>query len=224
MKNSKVINAFNEGSKNYDKNRKKAVPLMNQYYKTAQELTKGYENPKILDLGAGTGILTELLHQQYPTSEITLMDLSHNMLEIAKDKFKNITTFKYLEEDYLTFNFPENYDIIVSSLSIHHLNDSDKKTLYKKIYDNLNKDGIFINADEVKGATQKTEDMFKNMENSYLQKQDIPEEEKQTLLERRKLDQPATLLDNIKWFEEIGYRNVDVFFKYYRYFVIYGQK
>ena len=67
-------------------------------------------------------------------------------------------------------------------------------------------------------------ELYKQQDEQYLNKQDMPEKEKQVLRNRRKLDQPATLQDTINWYETIGYRDVDVFFKYYRYFVIRGQK
>lgn len=223
MENNKVLDAFNKASTDYDKYRKQAIPHMDIYYNTVIKLTENYQNPKILDLGAGTGILTELLYKQHPQSNITLLDLSTDMLNVAKTKFNN-TKFKYITADYLEYDFTENYDIIVSSLSIHHLTDEEKKTLYAKIYETLNPQGIFINADQVRGSTEHTEKIYKNQDETHLSKQNIPEKEKQTLRNRRKLDKPATLHDTIKWYEEIGYKNVDIYYKYYRYFVIAGEK
>lgn len=224
MKNQKVKDAFNKGSEEYDNYRKHAIPYMNIFYQTAIDQTKGYNQPEILDLGAGTGILTEMIHKQYPKSSITLIDMSSEMLEKAKKKFSNKNNFKYIEADYTTYEFPQKYDIIISSLSIHHLTDNEKQKLYQKIYDNLKENGIFVNADQVRGRTSLTEKLYKQQDEQYLNKQDMPEKEKQVLRNRRKLDQPATLQDTINWYETIGYRDVDVFFKYYRYFVIRGQK
>ena len=196
---------------------------MDIYYNTVVNLTKNYSDPKILDLGAGTGILTELLYKQHPNSNITLVDLSTEMLNIAKNKF-NDKNFKYIEADYLTHDFDKDYDIIVSSLSIHHLTDEEKKVLYKRIYNFLRTGGVFINADQVCGATEYTEEIYKKEDASHLNRQNIPEKEKDILRQRRLLDKPAKLLDTIQWYEDIGYKNVDVYYKYYRYFVIAGEK
>ena len=223
MENKEVLEAFNKASNDYDKYRKQAIPNMDIYYDTVVNLTKNYENPKILDLGAGTGILTQLLSNQHPNSDITLLDLSTEMLKIAKEKFHD-KNFKYVEADYLTYDFGEKYDIIVSSLSIHHLTDDEKKTLYKRIYDYLEVGGIFINADQVYGATECTEKIYKHQDEFHLSKQYIPEEEKEILRKRRLLDKPAKLSDTLKWYEQIGFKNVDIYYKYYRYFVIAGEK
>lgn len=219
-----VKNAFDKAANEYDQARKQIIPFMDIYYNTAVELTKQYKNPTIMDLGAGTGILTQLLHQTHPESSITLVDMSHEMLSKARSKFSSIDTFEYIEDNYLTMKFPSNYDIIISSLSIHHLTDKQKQELYKKIYDHLNKDGVFINADEVHGPTDKTEEMYKKLENEHLYNQNLDKQKISEILERRKLDKPATLSDTISWYEEIGFKNVDIFYKYYRYFVIYGEK
>ncbi len=223
MENDKVLDAFNAASSDYDKYRKQAIPNMDIYYNTVIKLTQEYENPKILDLGAGTGILTELLYKQHPNSEITLVDLSEDMLNIAKEKFRE-HDFRYVIADYLRHDFEEEYDIVVSSLSIHHLTDEEKIVLYTKIYNILSQGGVFINADQVNGATDYTEQIYKKQDADHLDKQNIPEEEKQILRDRRKLDKPAKLSDTIRWYEDIGYKNVDVYYKYYRYFVIAGEK
>ena len=223
MENKEVVDAFNKASTDYDKYRKQAIPNMDIYYNTVVNLTKNFSDPKILDLGAGTGILTELLYKQHPNSNITLVDLSTEMLNIAKNKF-NDKNFKYIEADYLTHDFDKDYDIIVSSLSIHHITDEEKKVLYKRIYNFLRTGGVFINADQVCGATEYTEEIYKKEDASHLNRQNIPEKEKDILRQRRLLDKPAKLLDTIQWYEDIGYKNVDVYYKYYRYFVIAGEK
>ncbi|BDZ69917.1 hypothetical protein [Methanobacterium petrolearium] len=38
------------------------------------------------------------------------------------------------------------------------------------------------------------------------------------------LDNPASLEDNLKWLDEIGYQDVDVYYKYYNFVVLYGKK
>ena len=220
---NKVLYAFNKASNDYDKYRKQAIPNMEIYYNTVVKLTQKYNNPKILDLGAGTGILTELLYTHHPQSDFTLIDLSNEMLNVAKEKFKDYN-FKYIIANYLIYEFKEEYDVIVSSLSIHHLPDEEKKILYKRIYDTLLPGGVFINADQVRGATDYTEELYKQQDEDYLQNQSIPKKEKDILRERRKLDKPSKLSDTIEWYNEIGFKNVDVYYKYYRYFVITGEK
>lgn len=224
MENDNVKDAFDSAADNYDGLRSQIIPHMDIYYRTAVELTMSYDEPNILDLGAGTGILTGLLYDIHRNSSFTLLDLSEQMLDKARSKFDGLDNFTFIEGNYLTMPFEENYDIIISSLSIHHLDDKQKYTLYEKIYNHLNDGGIFINADEVLAPTDTLERMYKDKENGHLMMQDISEDQKEEILYRRTLDRPSTLDDNLRWLSQIGYTNVDVIYKYYRYFVLYGQK
>ena len=52
----------------------------------------------------------------------------------------------------------------------------------------------------------------------------LSESEKKIILDRMELDNPATLNDNLKWLKNIGYRDVDVYYKYYNFCIIYGKK
>jgi tRNA (cmo5U34)-methyltransferase len=126
--------------------------------------------------------------------------------------------------DYTYHDFQESFDLIVSSLSIHHLKHQDKQILYQKIYNLLNPEGIFLNADQVLGPNQASEEEYQR---NWLEKIDagsLSEAEKKTILDRMQLDNPATLKENITWLKNIGYREVDVFYKYYNFCIIYGKK
>ena len=113
------------------------------------------ENPKILDIGAGTGLLSAFLMERYPDASFTLIDISEKMLDVAKDRFRGNSNVKYIVADYSKHSFVEKYDMVVSALSIHHLEDEEKKELYKKSYSLLKQNGIIINADQVHGCRDK---------------------------------------------------------------------
>jgi tRNA (cmo5U34)-methyltransferase len=111
------------------------------------------ENPKILDIEAGTGLLSAFLMKRYPKASFTLIDISEKMLDIAKDRFRGNLNVKFIVADYSKFSFIKKYDMVVSTLSIHHLEDKEKKDIYKKSYSLLKQNGIIINADQVYGET-----------------------------------------------------------------------
>lgn len=74
-------------------------------------------NPhSILDLGAGTGFVTEELFKYFPLSNFTLNDLSPNMLDFCKNKFKH-NNFYYLEEDLADVEC-KHYDLIISNFAL----------------------------------------------------------------------------------------------------------
>ena len=216
---------FSQGAEEYDRQRTHVIPCLEDLYQITSDLSV-VENPKprILDLGAGTGLLTSYLHYKYPEGDFVLLDLSEEMLNIARSRFENVPDFHYLVADYLKHDFEGQFDIVVSSLSIHHLKHQDKRLLYEKIYRHLNPGGVFINADQVMGPYPANE---KEYYRNWLNKIDmgsLSESEKTIIFDRMELDNPASLADNFKWLEEIGFTDVDVYYKYYNFVVLYGKK
>jgi tRNA (cmo5U34)-methyltransferase len=225
MEKKALKEKFDENVEHYDKIRKLIIPCFDDLYNITTELAYfKKENLKILDLGAGTGLLTKYLFERYPGAEFTLIDLSDEMLKVAKSRFKDHDNFEYVIADYSNYDFKDSFDIIVSSLSIHHLEDDDKKKLYKKIYNNLNNSGIFLNADQVIGSTPNID---KSYQKNWLEKIDennFSGQEKDTAIERMKFDKPATFEDNLKWLNECGFKDVDIYYKYYNFCIFYGIK
>jgi tRNA (cmo5U34)-methyltransferase len=216
---------FNQGASSYDRQRKHVIPCLEDLYGVTSDLaTSPNPKPKILDLGAGTGLLTSYLHQRYPEGCFTLLDLSEEMLQVAESRFNKDPNFSYIVGDYLKHDFGDEFDIIVSSLSIHHLKHSDKNFLYGKIYQHLGPGGVFINADQVLGPHPASEEEYQRNWMEKIHLGSLSESEKKIILDRMKLDNPARLQDNLKWLEEIGYRDVDVYYKYYNFVVLYGKK
>ena len=224
MANKTLKEKFDEVAEHYDHQRESLIPCFHDLYSITVDLAQWKNSkPNILDIGAGTGLLTKFLFEKYPEAEFTLIDLSEEMLKVAKSRFEDFEKFKYIVADYTAYNF-ENFDLIVSSLSIHHLKDNDKEKLYKKIYNALNPGGIFLNADQVIGPT-------KNLDNSYqinwmelLNNSDLSKSEKTSALERMKFDKPATLEDNLKWLKNCGFEDVDIYYKYYNFCIFYAKK
>jgi len=216
---------FSRGADEYDQQRKHVIPCMEDLYQVTSDLTTvDTSYPKVLDLGAGTGLLTSYLYDRYPEGSFTLLDLSEEMLDIARARFENAPNFSYVATDYLKYDFEGFFDIVVSSLSIHHLEHQDKKFLYHKVHDHLNPGGIFINADQVLGPHPANEEEYQQNWMDKIEVGSLSESEKRIIYDRMKLDNPAPLEDNLKWLDEIGYQDVDVYYKYYNFVVLYGKK
>ena len=224
MSNEALKEKFNENAEKYDKIRKLIIPCFDDLYNITKNLANSKKDkPHILDLGAGTGLLTKYLFEKYPKAEFTLIDISEEMLKLAKNRFQRYNNFKYITADYLEHDF-KNFDIIVSSLSIHHIEDKDKKKLYKKIYDALNPEGIFLNADQVIGSTPNIDKIYQRIWMEKIDENKFTGPEKDTAIERMKFDKPATFEDNLKWLRNCGFEDVDLCYKYYSFCIFYAKK
>ena len=222
--NETLKEKFDEDAENYDKIRRLFIPCFDDFYTITTDLaSSNKKNPKILDLGAGTGLLTKYLLDKYPDAEFILIDMAEKMLKEAKNRFQEHDNFEFIIADYSSYDF-RSFDIIVSSLSIHHLEDEDKKKLYKKVYNSLNHDGVFINADQVIGPTPDIDKEYQRKWMEKINEFNLSDAQKETAIERMKFDKPATLENNLKWLKECGFRNVDVYYKYYNFCIFYGEK
>jgi len=216
---------FDRGAKSYDRQRSDVIPNMDQIYTIIAELASSeVPGPKILDLGAGTGLLTEQLFKKYSGGSFTLIDISMEMLNIARERFKGNPNFRYIQEDYLKTDFEDSFNIVISSLSIHHLNDNAKKNLYTKVYEILNEGGIFLNADQVLVPSSENEYIYQRNWWEKIETGSLKQDEKEFIIDIMKLDKPSTLKNNLRWLENCGFTNVDIFYKYYNFCILYGKK
>ncbi|AKB28776.1 Methyltransferase [Methanosarcina siciliae T4/M] len=222
---SDIQQKFDAISKKYDEQRKKFVPCFDDFYGAAVSVASvDSENPGIMDIGAGTGLLSAFLMKRYPEASFTLIDISEKMLAMAKDRFGNNSNVKYIAADYSKYDFVDRYDIVISALSIHHLEDKKKEELYKKSYSILKENGVFINADQVHGETPFIENLNKTTWRQYVETSGLPEEEILAGYERVKLDRDTSLEQQLDWLKEAGFCDVSCIYKYYQFAVMFGRK
>ncbi|MBM7866923.1 methyltransferase domain-containing protein [Heliobacterium gestii] len=221
----KVRTKFDDNARRYDSQRKQLIPCFDDFYGIAVSLAASEkESPRILDIGAGTGLLSSFLMEKYPKASFTLIDLSEKMLELAKDRFDDNPNVTYLVADYAKYPFAEPFDLIVSSLSIHHLTDPEKAALYRTINNILNDKGIFINADQVLGSTPYLDKMYVTDWKAKVEASGLSAEAIAASYERLKLDIFAPLADQLNWLKQAGFVDVDCVYKYFNFVVLFGRK
>lgn len=218
----KVSEIFDKHSKKYDNERKNLIPCFDNFYNIAIDIIDSENNkPKVLDLGGGTGIMTQFLIEKYPKAQVEIIDLADNMLDIAREKFKDNPNISFRNEDYLKADFDGKYDIIISALSIHHLTKEQKKQIYEKYINLLNDDGIFVNADLFLDEDDKVEKLFyKKTDDLILEK--VTLKEFQQANERKKFDDKDTIKYQLDCLKDAGCSIVGVPFKFYNYAIIWG--
>lgn len=210
-----IRNAFDSIAAEYDAQRQYVIPQMDQYYSAAvwaAESTK--KNPDILDVGAGTGLLSAFILDKFPSAELTLLDISENMLAVARERFADRKNVRYIVNDYSRSELCGMYDIICSALSIHHLSSGDKRLLFHKIFAALAPGGIFVNADQADGETPYFRERYLAYWNGFLRDGPLKESECAEVLKRRnELDRNEKLSQQLAWLRESGFSDVDVVYK-----------
>ncbi|MBF0102998.1 MAG: class I SAM-dependent methyltransferase [Desulfobacterales bacterium] len=213
---------FNLAAEEYDSQRKKLIPCFDDYYITMINFISHYIKPPrlILDLGAGTGLLTQCLFQHFPNSEYVLVDISEQMLNIAKKRFQGLPNFTYEVCDYSTYFPNRHYDVIASALSIHHLDHSDKINLYKRIYKSLTEDGCFINLDQFNASSPRMNTYYDEWWYNSIIHSGLPKSELDSVLKRRKLDRENTIEETLTMLRGAGFTLVECIYRYMKFGVI----
>ena len=130
--NNASINHFNTSAREWDKRH-----TSNQLAPLPQKLLNKVKFDKhmhVLDFGAGTGLLATAIAPL--VEKVTALDTSTEMLKVLSEK--GFTNIKTLEKDIFE-GLPEKYDVIVSSMAMHHVKDI--QGLFHAFANSLNPDG-----------------------------------------------------------------------------------
>ena len=77
---------------------------------------------RILELGCGTGYVTEQLSNLFPKAQITAIDFAESMIAVARTR-QNINNVTFYCEDIERLRLEETYDVIISNATFQWLND-----------------------------------------------------------------------------------------------------
>ena len=222
-----VQEQFNRVAKEYDENRRKFISCFDDYYVSATNfIAKSLENEpkKIVDLGAGTGLLTAHWFAHFPDAEYTLVDVAEEMLNVARKRFDGIRNVSYEIRDYARDFQDEKADAVISALSIHHLEDTDKQRLFKRIHEKLNAGGIFANYDQFCAEDAEMNAKIEGYWISEIKSSGLSETEYERWQERKKLDRECSVADEIRWLKEAGFSAAECVYLNRKFAVILAKK
>ena len=219
--------ADTEFSKSFREDADIFLPLRRQFIEAAKSIYGHFINPDteagILDLGCGDGLFIQELLKSFSPENITLVDGSSEMLAAARKRLHYAANIDFLQIDFqkLLSEQPltKHFDFIYSSLAIHHLSYSEKCKLYTYIYRLLKAGGCFVHYDVVLFSSEKNEawymEHWRNWIDNYPDRKrsknllGIPDDYKQN---RDNL--PDTLESQLHALKEIGFKDVDCYFKH----------
>ena len=131
---------FSKNASNYDeyahvqkKMRDVLIDFMMQNIKDALKITR------ILEIGCGTGSLTRVLTELFPSAHITAVDIAPGMIAEIEPKFKN-NSVEFICGDIEEMDLNNTYDIIISNATFQWFNDM--PITINKLYNALNSKGM----------------------------------------------------------------------------------
>lgn len=217
---------FNLIAKEYDQNRRKFIPCFEDFYQnTTQFILANIDTPKrVVDLGAGTGLLTSFWYQGCPDAEYILVDMADEMLDVARKRFDSIENVSCQLSNYAQALPDVSFDAAISALSIHHLEDKDKEKLFIKLYDSLPVGGLFVNYDQFCAGNSKLNKWFDTYWERQLTDSGLTPQDISLWKERRKLDRECSVEEEVTMLQNCGFQTVKCVYSYLKFSVIVAVK
>lgn len=180
---------------------------------------------KVIDLGCGTGNLTQKFISVYPNAHVTCLDMAENMLKMAKAKLKGNPRIDFWLGDIRDFDYRKKYDAIFSSLVLHHIEGKDKPRFYRKLYHALGEGGVFFNIDIFLSSNGCLQKLHMDQWKRFMKANGLPTGKIREMIARHyKEDRPVIFEDELSILRKAGFKNVDVVLKYYNFAAYGGQK
>jgi len=194
---------------------------------------------RILDLGCGDGILGRFLLDRFPLANGLFIDFSDPMLDAARTKVGSLRNATVAKVDFASPQWQEKarshgpFDIVVSGFAIHHQPDKRKREIYAEVFSILATGGIFLNLEHVKSATKAGQELLDDFFVDYLYDFHCRTDAgaiRDTIADDyyKRPDKKENILapvqDQCKWLEQIGFADVDCFFKVFELAIFGGRK
>jgi tRNA (cmo5U34)-methyltransferase len=131
----------------YDETIRRFIPGYEAMIEAAAEAAASVGPDSVLELGAGTGGLSEALLRHAEVGVVELLDVDSEMLDRALVRLEGFGdrarfTLRSYDEPFPTFN------ACAASLALHHIPTLDAKSaLFSRVYEALTPGGVFVNAD-----------------------------------------------------------------------------
>jgi tRNA (cmo5U34)-methyltransferase len=219
--------AFSAHAAEYTALRRRLVPGFDAFYGAAvgalSECASGGPIARVLDLGAGTGLLSAAVAEAYPDAEFELLDGSPAMLAEARQRLGERVAAVYIAD--MADPLPAGpYDAVISALAIHHLEDEDKRKLFARVHEALRPGGVFVNAEQVLGPTPELAALYVEKWQRMCCELGASDDELAASVQRRRHDRCADVESQLQWLRAAGFASADCLYKYWEEAVLVAAK
>ena len=182
---------------------------------------------RILELGVGTGNLTQQVLERLPGSHVVGYDLSAHMLAQTREKLTPvIDRVQLIEADISHATFVGPFDMVISAIAVHHVPPRSKPALFQRLHAALCPGGVLIIGDTFRAPTPALDDTYRRLRAAN---HAAPVQDTAAYTAYRQHAGPAggssTQLQNyLRWLRQAGFTSVDCVWKHFALAVVYGER
>jgi tRNA (cmo5U34)-methyltransferase len=203
------------------------VPRRAEQIATVCDLLAGIPVPRVLDLCCGEGRLSEEYLSRAPEGQVTLLDGSAEMLELAAARLAGFGgRVSQVRADIADAGWRADggYGGVMTSLAVHHLDGDGKRRLYRDLHAMLVPGGVFVMADLIEPAGPAAREIAAGHWDQAVaqasQEQFGSDEALRVFRETEwnyyrlpgpdPVDHPSSVAENLSWLSAAGFTDVDL--------------
>ena len=177
---------------------------------------------RVLDLGCGPGLMAAQILSAYPSASLTAFDLTAEMLEACRSRLGKNPSVTYQVGDFRNGAFGSDYDLIVASLSLHHLTLSERPGFFKRALDSLRPGGVLISAEVIVDEDAEVRQQQYALWRRFMSENG--EDEAYWYGRHLEKDHPATISGLLEMLEAAGFRRAGCFWRFINFAIVSGEK
>ncbi|MCW8198755.1 class I SAM-dependent methyltransferase [Verminephrobacter aporrectodeae subsp. tuberculatae] len=210
------------------------VPSRDELHETiVRAMDLGDRRAFVIELSCGDGELARRVLMRHGATHYLGLDRSERMREHAKERLSLFGARAMVESfdihNFADMSLPSRPDALISSLAVHHLDGEGKKRLFRKAFAELEVGGRLVICDVVLPAGAVATAIAAQQWNCAVARNSLDAFGDLRGLERfhelewnmysgtpvgDEIDKPSTLLEQLNWVQESGFKDVDVIWHY----------
>ena len=178
---------------------------------------------RVLDLGSGPGILSALVLGRYPNAKVVAFDLTEEMLASARERCGRFAErFSTVAGDYAVDDFGSRYDLVVAGLTLHHLDDRQRRVVFRRLYAALTDRGVFLAREVVADDDPFVASRHYRFWRAFMTEHG--EDGDYWFRKHQSKDHPASVERQMAWLRDVGFPHVACHWRYMNFAVLSAHK
>jgi tRNA (cmo5U34)-methyltransferase len=224
MEQEQIKQHFAKQADEYEQLMVRIVPQYREQHEIIQSLIPREDRDySVLDLGCGNGVLSELVLRKLPHSHVVGFDLTEDMLKAFERKLSKYSgRFELKQGNFLSDLIGDQYDIIFTSLTLHHLTWNQREQFYKTLFSSLREGGLLISRDIIIDEDESVRRDQYTLWKEFMKSQG--EDQESWYLKHMEKDHPMTLSNHFVWLRNAGFTKIACHWRLYNFAITTAQR